>query len=162
MNEQPIVLEDYAINKRTLALLSAAHIDYQTIVLEGNNIFYIRKRPMELIKSACYKGGASYEGRREATIHETTAKKKVPIAINTNENIFVFPTLSPNNFHCNWIFYHHVLHVIPIPKIPNQCTIIFNNRKQITLNVSSEVIEKQMNRTHTCTKYFSLTKTTYR
>ncbi|MDG5789316.1 competence protein ComK [Evansella sp. AB-P1] len=148
MNEQVMNVEnDYVINKRTMALLPALNMLCETIVMEGERVIYVRKTPMQLIKRACMKGGASYNGRRDAAVHEMNIHRKVPIAINTHESMYTFPTHSPKNFQCNWIFYQHILCVTPVPKNPNMCNITFKNCKQITIHASKTVIEKQMHRT---------------
>ncbi|ADU32133.1 competence protein ComK [Evansella cellulosilytica] len=148
MNEQRITVQDnYVVTEKTIALVPAAHIDYQTVAFERNSIIYVKQRPLQIIEKACLQGGATYAGRRQAAIHATSLKKKVPIAINTHKNIYAFPTQSPSQFDCSWIFYSHILSFTPIPKIPNKCTLTFKNTKQLTLAVSPKVIEKQMHRT---------------
>ena len=72
------ILESYEINRHTLALFPARHIDYETIVLQDHYEWYVRQTPLEIIQRACLEGGSSYDGRRKAVIHFTGAKKKVP------------------------------------------------------------------------------------
>jgi competence protein ComK len=71
-----IILEDYEINRDTIALQPANHTDYYTIVIEPDQIFYVKQTPLQLIKAACLEGGAGYNGRREAVIHQTGKKAK--------------------------------------------------------------------------------------
>lgn len=141
------ILNDYMINKRTMALLPAAHTDYRTIVIEETTTYYINQTPLELIKLACLNGGSSYNGRRIAAMHHLAIYKKVPVALNTREKIYTFPTCSPSLFHCHWIFYEYILSITPIPKVSNQCLITFKNGKKITLNVSPNIITRQLYRT---------------
>jgi competence protein ComK len=77
-------------------------------------------------------------------------KSKVPIPISPRENIYAFPTHSPDNFECIWVFYHHVKSIKKDPNIPKQTIITFKNTFQLTLNVSYRSIEKQMQRTSQC------------
>jgi len=148
------ILSDYMIHEATMALLPAACIDYDTIAIEKNHKRYIRKTPHQLIKTACLEHCATYEGRREAVMHHTGFKRKVPIPINPSQNLFTFPTHSPTDFKCSWIFYHHVLTILPAPasteNVSVRTTVVFHNGQKLPLNVSHHVFEKQMERTGMC------------
>lgn len=116
MNE---VLSDYKINSHTMALLSAAHIEYDTIAVETNQELFIRKTPYQLISGACLENCSTYEGRREAIKHHFGIKRKVPIPINPGKNLFAFPTHSPTDFACNWIFHSHIQAILT-PSAPSK------------------------------------------
>ncbi|WP_077623203.1 competence protein ComK [Sediminibacillus massiliensis] len=145
MNE---VLNHYEINEKTLALLPAAHIDYATIVLEGDKTFHISQTPLQLIKTACLEAGASYDGRRKAVMYQTGSKRKTPIPINPGKHIYAFPTQSPSLFSCAWIFYHHILSIKPLANKPTEKSmIIFDNGIKLPLQESHFVLENQRQRT---------------
>ena len=146
------VLDHYEVNKDTMALLSAAHIDYCTIVLETDRILYVKKTPTQIVKSACLEGFSTYDGRRKAVTYHIGAKQKVPIPIIPRDNIYAFPTHSPKDFKCNWIFYNHVKYIktLNTPNQPSQSLIIFKNGQQITLNESHYILKNQMKRTAIC------------
>ncbi|WP_017756522.1 competence protein ComK [Calidifontibacillus oryziterrae] len=153
-----VVVEDYEVNKNTMALLSAANIDFATIVMEQHRMLYVKKPPLKLIQTACLDGGATYEGRRKAMCYHTGAKQKVPIPINPRDHIFAFPTLSPEAFNCNWIFYNHVKSIQSVPSTheqPAQSIITFQNNQQVTLPESVYTLEKQMQRTAICILLFN-------
>ncbi|MBB5174552.1 competence protein ComK [Texcoconibacillus texcoconensis] len=147
--------DQYDINCETMSLLTAKSTDYDSIVLESDRTLYVRQTPLQLIESACLRGGSSYDGRRIAVMHETGAQRKVPIPINRLENIYAFPTHSPKNFNCHWLFSAHIHKMTPNPKNKKQCLITFTNNEKITLDVSPSVIEKQMHRTSYCIWRFS-------
>jgi len=156
MNEQiSTILNSYTINKKTVALLPAANTEYQTIVIEVDKTYYVNKKPMQLLESACIKGGASYDGRRMASIQQLGVYKKVPVAINTYENIYAFPTCSPALFHCQWIFYAYIQKIEPVPKVTNQCNITFTNGSKIIVNASPKTIKGQIHKTAHCIHLFS-------
>lgn len=142
------ILDHYEVNKNTMALLSVAHPDFDSIALEPRFELSIRKPPLPLIKHACLEGGSSYEGRRAAVIYQTGVKHKVPIPINPLEQICAFPTHSPKEFECAWIFPNHVRQVTPyiLHNQPHQTKIIFQNLTHIILPVSYYTIEKQIQR----------------
>ncbi|WP_138419866.1 competence protein ComK [Aquibacillus sediminis] len=150
------VLIDYHVNEQTIALLPATHIDYDTIVLEVGRKLYVKKTPLQLIKQACLAGGASYDGRRKAVIYQMGVKRKVPIPICPQRKLFAYPTQSPSEFNCHWIFYHHVQSIRPNLSIKNpdiKTIITFKNGEQIFMNESYYVFEKQMQRTAICILY---------
>ena len=149
------VLMDYVVNNKTMALLPAAHMDYYTIALEWNQTLYIKKKPFTLIDEACLRGGSSFEGRRLSAIFKTGLQRKLPIGINTEKNIFVFPTMAPKHFNCQWIFSSHIQSVIRDPSAPKKSILIFNNQQKINLNISHKSLQNQIYRTSHCMLRFS-------
>ncbi|WP_102348348.1 competence protein ComK [Bacillus sp. Marseille-P3661] len=151
------VLGHYEINKNTMALLSVAHIDYSTIVIEVERQLFVRQRPTKIVKAACLDGGASFDGRRVAVTHLTGTKQKVPIPIKPNENIYAFPTVSPTAFDCNWIFFNHIKYIRTLTSQDKttQSMIVFQDGQHITLHESDYVLRKQMHRTAMCIHCFN-------
>lgn len=148
------ILSSYAVNEATMALLPAAHIKYDTIAIESNQTVYIRQTPHQLLRRACLENWSTYEGRRESIKHHFGFKRKVPIPINPHKLLFAFPTHSPEDFACNWIFYSHVQTILPQPTLSKnadqEATIRFQNGHQLTLDVSRYVLQKQLERTGMC------------
>jgi len=48
------VLENYEINRHTMALLSVAHPDYSTVAINPDGELYIRKTPFQIIKASLW------------------------------------------------------------------------------------------------------------
>ena len=152
------ILDHYLVNSRTMALLSVAHMDYSTIVLEEDRQLFVRQTPTQIVKASCLEGGSTYDGRRSAVTYHTGSKQKVPIPISPHEDIFAFPTHSPTDFRCNWLFFKHVKYIstfIPPGETTRQSSITFHNGQTITLNESHYVLEKQMQRTAMCILCFA-------
>ncbi|PAV28416.1 competence protein [Virgibacillus profundi] len=152
------IMSHYKINEQTIALLPARHMDYASIVYEHNQQLFVRKTPIQLIKTACLDYCSTYEGRREAVIYHTGFRRKVPIPISISKNIYTFPTHSPSDYDCTWIFYNHVKSFISNPsskKLGVKSIITFKTGQQLPLNVSPYIIEKQMKRTAMCKFRFS-------
>lgn len=147
------IIDHYEVNQNTMALLSVAHMEYSTLVLEESQQFYVRKTPIQIVREACLEGGSTYDGRRRAVSHRTGSHQKVPIPINPKDKIFAFPTHSPKSHECNWIFYHHVKYISKL-KSPDQqdvqSVITFTNGQHISLHESQYILEKQMQRTAMC------------
>jgi len=47
--------ERLTINKKTMALISAAHTDYQTIIIEESGPIYVNDQPLNFIEKASFK-----------------------------------------------------------------------------------------------------------
>lgn len=134
-----------------MALLPAAHTDYNTMVIERNQQLCVRKTPIQLIQTSCLANCSTYEGRRAAVMHHFGIKRKVPILINPSKNLFTFPTHSPTDFACSWIFYSHVSDIKPFLKKPNvKSIVIFKNGQELPMDVSHYILEKQYQRTRMC------------
>lgn len=147
----------YEVNPQTQAILPAREIEYSAIVKEDHQTLYIRQTPLQIIKSACLEGGATYEGRRKAVTHLTGAIQKIPIPINPRRNIFAFPTHSPTAFECNWIFYHHIKSIVPSQQSNTiQSIIHFKNQQELPMNESHYLLEKQYTRTTMCVLQYAI------
>ncbi|GGM40547.1 hypothetical protein GCM10011351_28430 [Paraliobacillus quinghaiensis] len=107
------VVIDYYVTNRTIALLPVKHFEYDTVVIEVGCKKYVKQTALQIIKQACLDGASSYQGRRSAVSYKTGIKRKVPIPINLVKNIYAFPTQSPSQYDCSWIFYNHILCVTP-------------------------------------------------
>lgn len=146
----------YLTNERTMALVPVANERFGTRVYEEGTSFYIKERPIELIKAACLEGGSSYSGRVAAVKHQTGQRNKCPIPICPRRGIYAYPTHSSKSFHCSWLFVSHIKTIISrTSKANKETTIVFHDGQQIILGVSSYIIEQQMNRAARCFMVFS-------
>lgn len=152
---KPTILQDYEITNETLALLPSKHHQYETIAVEATGHYYIQKSAIRIMKEACLMGGSTYDGRRAAVIHLTNSKHKVPIPIDPSQYIYAFPTHSPKDLNCSWLFYKHIYSISPLKN--KEAIVTFTNRKQLQLPVSHYTLEKQIQRTSHCLFRFSQT-----
>lgn len=148
------IVSSYTITKKTAALIPVKHPDYLTKVIETENIFYVTKSPLSIIKKACLQGYSSYEGRREAVKHYTGYQRKVPIPIIPKHNIFAFPSLSPEAFECIWLFPAHIESITQAITADEtiRSLVTLKNSKTIYMSESPSVLKKQLQRT----AYFSM------
>ncbi|SET17086.1 competence protein ComK [Salinibacillus kushneri] len=147
------ILNDYSIKPSTMALLPTRHFEYDTLVMEQEQEFYVRKTPLQLIKKACLEARSSYDGRREYIMYKTNFRHKVPIPVNPSLQIYAFPTRSPQDFNCKWIFFQHIqsLQHAPSIKSSNEKSIItFKNGQTLGMGESYYLLERQMQRTGSC------------
>ncbi|MEI3613596.1 competence protein ComK [Pseudogracilibacillus sp. SO30301A] len=143
------IKSDYIINENSLALLPARQIEFESIVIETDQIIKVRKTQLELIDETCHIECCTYEGRRNAVIHHTNFKRKVPIPINIQKGIYFFPTHSPSDINNKWISYQHI-YKIKESSCPSKSNIIFNNGLKLSVKVPYEVLDRQMQRTFEC------------
>ncbi len=139
------VLSHYVANTNTLAICSAVSSEFSSIVYEVNQILYVRQTPMKIIQMSCLANGSTHKGRCAAVSYVTNNKHKLPVPVSERDDIYIFPTSAPTNFHCHWIAYHHVLHIKPGNKL--ETIITFRNQLQLTVSVSFHTIERQLLRT---------------
>ncbi|SES79746.1 competence protein ComK [Salinibacillus kushneri] len=147
------IVSNYRITPSTITLLPARHFDYDTTVLEEGRELYVRKSPLQLIKRACLEAGSSYDGRRQYIMYQTSFRHKVPIPIYPDQQIYTFPTHSPNDFNCQWIFYPHIDSLISnrtASKKIHPSIIRFRNGDELPLKESFYLLERQIQRTAIC------------
>lgn len=147
------IVNHYEMNESTMALLPVVNWNFQTIVLETNKTLLVKQAPLKLIEKTCLTNGASYDGRRTASVYKTKNKYKTPIPISIEKHIYAFPTTSPRNYHCQWLIFNHILDLKQLGK--NETLITFSNLQQMKINASYYKIEKQMQRTAHCITAFS-------
>lgn len=144
------VVDTYDINEHTLALLPAKHIEYQTKVLEQDRELYVRMTPLEIVKYTCYNEWCTYEGRRDAVTYHTNFKRKIPIPINIQKQIYIFPTDSPSDFDNIWISLNHIIHTKKSTQDAKKSIVFFSNKTKLTINISHYSLRKQIDRTFEC------------
>ncbi|WP_112182116.1 MULTISPECIES: competence protein ComK [Paraliobacillus] len=140
----------YQINRNTLAILPAMTVDYQAIVRETKRELLVQQTPLTIIKTNCIAGAASYQGRQKAASKLIGSTRKVPILIYERAQIYAFPTQSPSNFSCSWVFAKHIHKIIEHPQARSkqtQSTIIFRNGTTIDFEESAYQLQNQLTRT---------------
>jgi competence protein ComK len=148
-------LDNYEINPMTLAILPTYHEKYQSKILDLQGEFYTIKPPIKLIEQACLEGGSSLEGRKKSLQYKKSFFQCPPIPINPLEDIYAFPTCSPESYDCVWLFYEHIHYYYT-----SQATtlITFHNHQQLEIPISKAIMDKQMARTESCIVLFTKPK----
>ncbi|MFB1050032.1 competence protein ComK [Paraliobacillus sp. JSM ZJ581] len=141
-----LIEDQYIISKKTLAIIPASAIDYHAMALETSKTTYVKQTPLEIIQHNCINRGATFHGRRVASQQLLGKKQKVPILMSERPVRYVFPTQSPNNFHCSWIIANHVF-TIESYKSEHatilQTTIYFKSKQTLHLMESTYQIKQQ-------------------
>ncbi|MFC4386599.1 competence protein ComK [Gracilibacillus marinus] len=137
----------YLITPHTLALLPHYSIDHQTKVLETNQSILCKEPPLQLIKLNCLIGGSSYDGRKEAMTYHFGFKQRIPIAIFPQQNLYFFPTKSPEAPDCIWL---SLANIRFIKRHENKTNVQFHNGYILTLEQSLYTVRKQHERAGMC------------
>ncbi|QKS72640.1 competence protein ComK [Paenalkalicoccus suaedae] len=139
------VLDHYTINADTMILMPAYDINYESIVYEKHSCYYVRQPAFSLIDAACRMAFATYEGRVQAVKSMLPYEKKTPVLISEIEQLAVFPTHSPQNMECHWVFPQHVLQTLS--RHDGQADVVFRDGLTLTVPVSKRTIDNQILRT---------------
>lgn len=145
LNERTII-DGFIMTRYTMAILP--HLgsgQCYSKVIEEDGEYIVKKRPIDIIERSCGYYGASLKGRKEGTKAIIGITHKAPIAVEPLNEIYVFPTASPNDEHCVWISHMHVMKYEPSHR---ERTIVYlKNNKTICLDVSYHSFVNQLYRT---------------
>lgn len=155
------ILDCYSINENTLVIMPAFNIEYESIIIELESTLYVKQSPLQIIKENCLENAASYEGRRRSVVHLTGFSRCVPIPINPRKDIFTFPTHSPKNMNCSWVFFKYI-EQIERGKNKTESIVHLINGRSITFDISFHTLFNQKFRTFVCRqKVLGLSSTHY-
>lgn len=145
----------YGVGLGTQAIGPAWHVKYQSIIHDQKGIFYSTATPLQLIKEACSIYFGTYEGKRDCVIQYLGYYQKTPIPISIIHSLYAFPTTSPREHKCVWIFLHHIAYFDEHPNDPSKTVIFFNNGTHLVVDTPPSIIYKQIGRTLACLGRFS-------
>lgn len=104
-------------------------------------------KPTVIIKKNCLDNASTYEGRVNGSRYILGRYQKVPIIINAENQLYFFPTASPDHADCTWINPMHVDEFYPKDK--KTIFVRFHNNQTIEIPVSYHIFSNQMNKTMT-------------
>src|SRR5690625_4881050 len=81
-------------------------MEYESIVLEKENVYCVRQSPINIIKATCEEDWTTYEGRKNIIAKRLNLPHKTPMMVSQKNKIFAYPTLSPKKYNCSWVFLH--------------------------------------------------------
>jgi len=134
----------YEVSKGTLAIVP--NEKNTSLVLEDEERYIVNNNPFEIMEESCKYFGSTYQGRKQAAKEILGAEYKVPIVVQDEDNLIVFPTTSPDSNDCVWISLKRVTKIEKIDA--NNTKIIFDNNKEIIVNCSFRSIENQLSRAY--------------
>ncbi len=134
-------MSEYEITQKTYALIALN--ETETEVIEAKQRFVVEVKATKIVGKSCEFYGCSLEGRIKGSKKQLGMKYKLPIVVENTKELIFFPTISPRLKNCSWI----ALNSIKSYKEKDYDTVIeFNNGIKITLPISVESLENQINR----------------
>lgn len=132
----------YEISRGTLAIVPNS--EENSLVYEDYSRYIVNETPFKIMEDSCKYFGSTYNGRKDSAKSILGAEYKVPIIVEENNNIIVFPTTSPSSADCVWISLGRIKY---FEKIDSSNTkIVFDNNREIIVPCSYRTIENQVSR----------------
>ena len=129
----------YEITSKTCALISR---DKETTeVIEKDKTFILHKPIKQILNESCEYYGSTLEGRIQGSKTVLGMCYKLPIIIESTNEIIFFPTLSPYNDECSWISIKNIKDYIAVD---NNVIIKFKGDVKEMFPITYESLENQM------------------
>ena len=132
------MIKDYIINGETVVMMSISNSSCR--IYEAENVFEVDISLKEILEESCKYFGSSLEGRIESSKYHLKYDYKLPIIIDENREIIIFPTKSYNSLNSYVIFINQIK---DYEKTDNGIKIILKNNKVIEINESFGIFENQ-------------------
>jgi competence protein ComK len=143
--------DENLIDKSVLLIAPSNESDCRTKIITKNGVVYSSFSALSLIDKACMLFASTYEGRVKATRHNLHQHKKTPILI-SEDGVAAYPTKSPDNPECVWIFNQEYRME---SLAPAKTLLIYDQYKlSIEVNVSMHTLQKQRLRMHEMLYYY--------
>ena len=109
-------IPDYTLNRNTYLLKSIRNgHKVHTVVKERHGIFYVAKKSLKLIDTACKDMGSSYRTAAERTKNLIPGNKhKLPVVVGVDKDhhpYIMFPLFSPKSEHNIWVAFNAITHI---------------------------------------------------
>lgn len=142
---------DYTISSSTMALEPIDKGGFLTKVYDESGIILSTNSPLELLINACDIRDSNYHWRINIVKKTLSFYKKTPLVICPIESIYAFPTTSPQEYHCQWIFPEHIdVYAMKM----GRPVIIFDNELEMDLNCQMRILIEQLDRAKKCITHF--------
>lgn len=135
------ILDHYIANKNTRLIIPALHMEYESIVLEKENVYCVRQSPLNIIKATCEEDWTTYEGRKNIIAKRLNLPHKTPMMVSQKDKIFAYPTLSPKKYNCSWAFLHIA---VETRKEGKHGVLLIHDRMKVKLDVSYYILQAQL------------------
>lgn len=133
------MLSEYLITSSTIMVKS---IDSNnSMIYDFAGEFVSKIDTNKIVESSCNFYGSSYDARLKWSREILRTRIKLPVIIEESKNIIFFPTRSISNDDCIWLSYNNIDR---IEKYGNSTNIYFNDNRIYLIDVSYDIIERQM------------------
>ncbi len=133
---------NYEISRGTLAIVP--NEGNSSMIYEDETQYIVPEKPFKIMEDSCKYFGSTYEGRKNGARDILGAEYKVPIVVEDENNLIVFPTTSPLAEDCVWISLKRVKNIEKNDF--NTTKVIFDNNTEIVVDCSYRTMENQLSR----------------
>src|SRR5699024_4528915 len=140
VSDDMTIKKNYKINEDTNIIIPAKHINYDSIVLEGDTVYPVRQTPLEIVKYTAKCNGYDFESRKKSCDTYFDYAYKLPISLSDAMLLIAFPTRGIDHFDCIWIIERNVKEIM---KQGGVSTIIFNNNQSVTVDIGLNILKNQ-------------------
>ena len=133
---------NYEISRGTLAIVP--NEGDSSMIYEYETQYIVPEKPFKIMEDSCKYFGSTYEGRKNGARDILGAEYKVPIVVEDENNLIVFPTTSPLAEDCVWISLKRVKNIEKNDF--NTTKVIFDNNTEIVVDCSYRTMENQLSR----------------
>lgn len=135
-------IKDYIINSCTRYIMPVEYGDrLYSLIGEIDDEFLCPAKSINIIKKSCAYYGVDYESRRKGTRILINYSRKLPLIIESINQIYAFCTASPNNSKCVWFFLAHIKNYQRVSA--RETRVIFPDDTSKTFPVSPNTFENQ-------------------
>jgi|SRR5699024_7100180 len=134
----------YLINEKTKAIVTIKSDYYKTIIYEKDREIKSPFTATKILEESCIRYGASLKGRRATSKYLLNTNEKLPVAVDRDNGIYLFPTSALRSGDCVWLAYFHIK---KIKKSDDKTYIKFKGGMELFINASYYTIDKQKKNT---------------
>src|SRR5699024_11593461 len=98
----------YLINEKTKAIVTIKSDYYKTIIYEKDREIKSPFTATKILEESCIRYGASLKGRRATSKYLLNTNEKLPVAVDRDNGIYLFPTSALRSGDCVWLAYFHI------------------------------------------------------
>ena len=131
--------EIYEITNKTCALVSRG--PSVTEIIEDNQTFTINKPISKILNESCKYYGSTLEGRLKGSKTVLGMCYKLPIIVESANELVFFPTVSPYSENCSWI---SIKNIKEYKASDNNVIIRFKGNTTETFPLTYESLENQL------------------
>ena len=115
----------------------------KTEVIEESRSFIVKKTPLEIVKESCEYYGSSFEGRVKGSQKNLGMFYKLPIIIESSNDLIFFPTFSTSHKECSFL---SLKNIEDYKKEDNNVLVRFHGGQVCKFPISYESLENQIYR----------------
>lgn len=134
-------MESYELNEETYAVIG--NLQGNTKIIEKDDEYIINNTAYRIMDDSCQYYGSSYSGRLKASKKILDCSYKLPILVEETSRLIFFPIKSSLLEDCCWI---NLNCIKKVQRCGKNTKIIFQNEKEILVNVSKLSIDNQIYR----------------